>query len=359
MINKKTISKIQSGLLIGLGLVTLQQIPSAVSAASSPRVQITRNSYVYSSTGIRKGKTSLKRGKCLNTFGKRTINGKTFYNIGKGRYIKKVNTLIPPIEDKDPVLFTVYLKGDPELYTKPNGENSLFTLWGKQNVYETYKDNNGNTWYRISYQNWVKSSDTQKTKPKVKKDKEIPTSANWDDPNDNTSIEVDNTSIKFEKKMRSNLPSGTALDRNTIEETARCFEKLVNDWRASQGVATKVTYVTSRYDYDVSRAVQDAQHYDKYKVSDKHAGAKNYGELETMVTYNTPQKMAQEAFKQFVYEDASANFAHRNHLKQASLNTFSIGLATTKYNGYTTNGVTFIGNYKRLIKLNTNKKVYA
>lgn len=332
MINKKSITKISSGLLIGLGLITLQQNPSSVSAASSPRVQLRHNSYVYSSTGKRQGKASLKRGTYLKTFGKRSIKGKAFYKIGKGRYIKKVNTVIPPKEDKDPVLFTVYLKDDAEFYTKPNGKPSLYTLMGKQNVYQTYKDNNGNTWYRIKYQNWVKSSDTQKSK--VKEDKEVPTSANWDDPNDNTSIEV-------EEEMKSNLPSGTALDRNTIEETARCFEKLVNDWRASQGVATKVTYVTSRYDYDVSRAVQDAQHYDKYKVSDKHAGAK-YGELETLVRYNTPQKMAQEAFQQFVYKDAQANYAHRDDLMSTSLKTIGIGLATTYYNGYTSNGVSFI-----------------
>lgn len=340
MINKKSITKISSGLLIGLGLITFQQNPSSVSAASSPRVQLRHNSYVYSSTGKRKGKTSLKRGTYLKTFGKKAIKGKAFYKIGKGRYIKKVNTVIPPKEDKDPVLFTVYLKDDAEFYTKPNGKSSLYTLMGKQNVYQTYKDNDGNTWYRIRYQNWVKASDTQKSKPK--KDKEIPTSANWDDPNDNTSIEIDNTSISSEKQMKSNLPSGTALDRNTIEETARCFEKLVNDWRASQGVANNITYITSRYDYDVSRAVQDAQHYDKYKESDMHAGAEYGGELETLVFYNTPQKMAQEAFQQFVYEDAQENFAHRDHLKQASLKTFSIGLATTYYNGYTSNGVTFI-----------------
>lgn len=332
MINKKSITKISSGLVIGLGLVTLQQNPSSVSAASSPRVQLRHNSYVYSSTGKRKGKASLKRGTYLKTFSKRSIKGKAFYKIGKGRYIKKVNTVIPPKEDKDPVLFTVYLKDDAEFYTKPNGKPSLYTLMGKQNVYQTYKDNNGNTWYRIKYQNWVKSSDTQKSK--VKEDKEVPTSANWDDPNDNTSIEV-------EEEMKSNLPSGTALDRNTIEETARCFEKLVNDWRASQGVATKVTYVTSRYDYDVSRAVQNAQHYDKYKVSDKHAGTK-YGELETLVTYNAPQKMAQEAFKQFVYEDAPSNFAHRDILKYTSLKTIGIGLATTYYNSHDPNGVIFM-----------------
>lgn len=332
MINKKTITKISAGLVIGLGLVTLQQNPSSVSAASSPRVQLRHNSYVYSSTGKRKGKTSLKRGKYLKTFGKRSIKGKVFYKIGKSRYIKKVNTVIPPKEDKDPVLFTVYLKDDAEFYTKPNGENSLYTLMGKQNVYQTYKDSNGNIWYRIKYQNWVKSSDTQKSK--VKEDKKVPTSDNWDDPNDNTSIEV-------EEEMKSNLPSGTALDRNTIEETAKCFEKLVNDWRASQGIATKVTYVTSRYDYDVSRAVQNAQHYDKYKESDNHAGAK-YGELETLVTYNTPQKMAQEAFKQFVYEDAPSNFAHRDILKYTSLKTIGIGLATTYYNSHDPNGVIFM-----------------
>lgn len=340
MINKKSIIKITSGLLISLGLVTVQQNPSSVSAASSPRVQLRHNSYVYSSTGKRKGRVSLKRGKYLKTFGKRSIKGKVFYRIGKDQYIKKVNTVIPPKEDKDPVLFTVYLKDDAEFYTKPNGENSLYTLMGKQNVYQTYKDSNGNIWYRIKYQNWVKSSDTQKSK--VKEDKEVPTSDNWDDPNDNTSIEV-------EEEMKSNLPSGTALDRNTIEETARCFEKLVNDWRASQGVTTKITYITSRYDYDVSRAVQDAQHYDKYKVSDKHAGAKGtkYGELETLVIYNTPQKMAQEAFQQLVYKDASSNFAHRDILKQASLKTIGIGLATTDYNGYVSNGVTFIVSTSR------------
>ena len=60
MINKKSITKISSGLLIGLGLVTLQQNPSSVSPASSPIVQKRHNSYVYSSTGKRKGKALLR-----------------------------------------------------------------------------------------------------------------------------------------------------------------------------------------------------------------------------------------------------------------------------------------------------------
>ena len=337
MINKKTITKISSGLLIGIGLVTFQQNTSSVSAASFPRVQLRHNSYIYSSKGIRRVKTSLKRGTYLKTFGKRSIKGQTYYNIGKGRYIKKINTVIPPKEDKDPVLFTVYLKDDAEFYTKPNGGNSLYSLSGKQNVYETYTDDKGNTWYRIKYKNWVKATDTQKSKPK--EDEEIPTSDNWDDPEDNTSTEV-------QKEKQNSIPTGTALNKNTIEETGRIFESLVNEWRMQQGVQARVVYTTQKsafnFDYEASRAAEVAQYYDKYHQSDKHAGSKTPGELLCLVSYGSPQKMAQQAFDQFINNDASANYAHRNHLKDPMLKYFGIGLAMTHSNGYYVNGVTFV-----------------
>lgn len=334
MINTKAFTKISSGLLIGLGLITIQQSSSPVLAASSPRVQLRQNSYVYSSKGSRKSKVSLKRGTYLKTYGKKSIKGKVYYNIGNGRYIKKINTVIPPKEDKDPVLFTVYLKYDAEFYTKPNGENSLYTLIGKQNVYETYTDSDGHIWYRLKYHNWVKASDTQKSKPK--EDKDIPTSDNWDDPNDNTSIEE----VKDEL---SSIPTGTAFDRSTIVETANCFEKLVNDWRASQGVDTKMSYTDKHFDYDVSRSIHDAQHFDAYHDSDRHQGSSNfYGELEALVKEGTPQQMAQEAFNNFVFYDGSANFAHRDHLKRRSCTSFGLGLASTHKNGFYVNGVSLV-----------------
>ena len=336
MINKKTLTKISSGFLIGLGLITLQQSSSPVLAASSPRVQLRHNSYVYSSKGNRKSKVSLKRGTYLKTYGKKSIKGKVYYSIGNGRYIKKINTIIPPKEDKDPVLFTVYLKDDAEFYTKPNGENSLFSLFGKQNVYETYTDDKGNTWYRIKYKNWVKATDTQKSKPK--EDEEIPTSDNWDDPEDNTNTVV-------QKEKQNSIPTGTALDRNTIEETGRIFESLVNEWRMQQGVQTKVVYTTQKsdfnFDYEASRAAEVAQHYDKYHRSDKHAGSMSPGELLCLISYGSPQNMAQQAFNQFIYNDESANYGHLKHLK-GHMKYFGIGLAMTHNNGYYVNGVTFV-----------------
>lgn len=336
MINIKAFTKISSGLLIGLGLITIQQSSSPVLAASSPRVQLRQNSYVYSSKGSRKSKVSLKRGTYLKTYGKKSIKGKVYYNIGNGRYVKKINTVIPPKEDKDPVLFTVYLKYDAEFYTKPNGENSLYTLIGKQNVYETYTDDKGNTWYRIKYKNWVKAKDTQKSKPK--EDEEIPTSDNWDDPEDNTNTVV-------QKEKQNSIPTGTALDRNTIEETGRIFESLVNEWRMQQGVQTRVVYTTQNsdfnFDYEVSRAAEVAQHYDKYHQSDKHAGSMSPGELLCLISYGSPQKMAQQAFNQFIYNDESANYGHLKHLK-GHMKYFGIGLAMTHNNGYYVNGVTFV-----------------
>ena len=336
MINTKAFTKISSGLLIGLGLITIQQSSSPVLAASSPRVQLRQNSYVYSSKGSRKSKVSLKRGTYLKTYGKKSIKGKVYYNIGNGRYVKKINTVIPPKEDKDPVLFTVYLKYDAEFYTKPNGENSLYTLIGKQNVYETYTDSDGHIWYRLKYHNWVKASDTQKSKPK--EDKDIPTSDNWDDPEDNTNTVV-------QKEKQNSIPTGTALDRNTIEETGRIFESLVNEWRMQQGVQTRVVYTTQNsdfnFDYEASRAAEVAQHYDKYHRSDKHAGSMSPGELLCLISYGSPQKMAQQAFNQFIYNDESANYGHLNHLK-GHMKYFGIGLAMTHNNGYYVNGVTFV-----------------
>ena len=49
--------------------------------------------------------------------------------------------------------------------------------------------------------------------------------------------------------------------------------KIVNDWRAQQGLNPTVQYTSAHYDYDVIRAVHNAQHYDQYKKSDQHDGA--------------------------------------------------------------------------------------
>lgn len=339
MSNKKILATASMSFLLGLSTISLPQSTQPVEASTSPKIQLRHNAYVYSAKGKRKSKFSLKRGTYFQTLGQKFIRGKKYYKIGKGKYIKFINAVIPPDEtiDKGPVLFSVYLKPGITLYSKPNGESSRETLIGKQKVYEIYKDANGLEWYRLPYKNWTKATDTQRSKPK--EDEDIPTSDNWDDPEDNTSTVV-------QKEKQNSIPTGTALDRNTIEETARIFESLVNEWRMQQGVQTSVVYTTQKsafnFDYEASRAAEVAQYYDKYHQSDKHAGSKTPGELLCLVSYGSPEKMAQQAFDQFINNDASANYAHRNHLKDPMLKYFGIGLAMTHSNGYYVNGVTFV-----------------
>ena len=336
MSNKKILATASMSFLLGLSTISLPQATQPVEASTSPRIQLRHNAYVYSAKGKRKSKSSLKRGTYFQTLGQKSIRGKKYYKIGKGKYIKFNNAVVPPDEtiDKGPVLFSVYLKPGITLYSRPNGESSRETLIGKQKVYEIYKDANGLEWYRLPYKNWAKATDTQRSKPK--EDKDIPTSDNWDNPNDNTSIEE-------AKDELSSIPTGNAFDRSTIVETAKCFEKLVNDWRASQEVDTKMSYTDKHFDYDVSRSIHDAQHFDAYHDSDRHQGSSNfYGELEALVKEGTPQQMAQEAFNNFVFYDESANFAHRDHLKRKSCTSFGLGLASTHKNGFYVNGVSFV-----------------
>ena len=336
MTNKKVLAAALMSFLLGLSIISSPKTTQAVEASTSPRIQLRHNAYVYTAKGKRKSKFSLKRGTYFQTLGQKFIRGKKYYKIGKGKYIKFINAVIPPDEtiDKGPVLFSVYLKPGITLYSRPNGESSRETLIGKQKVYEIYKDANGLEWYRLPYKNWAKATDTQRSKPK--EDKDIPTSDNWDNPNDNTSIEE-------AKDELSSIPTGNAFDRSTIVETAKCFEKLVNDWRASQEVDTKMSYTDKHFDYDVSRSIHDAQHFDADHDSDRHQGSSNfYGELEALVKEGTPQQMAQEAFNNFVFYDESANFAHRDHLKRKSCTSFGLGLASTHKNGFYVNGVSFV-----------------
>ena len=336
MTNKKVLAAALMSFLLGLSIISSSKTTQAVETSTSPRIQLRHNAYVYTAKGKRKSKFSLKRGTYFQTLGQKSIRGKEYYKIGKGKYIKFNNAVIPPDETKDkgPVLFSVYLKPGITLYSEPNGESSRETLIGKQKVYEIYKDANGLEWYRLPYKNWAKATDTQRSKPK--EDKDIPTSDNWDNPNDNTSIEE-------AKDELSSIPTGNAFDRSTIAETAKCFEKLVNDWRASQEVDTKMSYTDKHFDYDVYRSIHDAQHFDAYHDSDRHQGSSNfYGELEALVKEGTPQQMAQEAFNNFVFYDESANFAHRDHLKRKSCTSFGLGLASTHKNGFYVNGVSFV-----------------
>lgn len=97
-INKKLLTSIAGIVLLSIGFVSLSSESSSIASvqkvnAATTKVQLKSNAYVYTKQGVRKRVKSLKKGRILNAYSLVTIKGTKYYNIGKGRYIKKANVL--------------------------------------------------------------------------------------------------------------------------------------------------------------------------------------------------------------------------------------------------------------------------
>lgn len=97
-INRKMLTSIAGVALLGIGSASLSSESNPIAFvqtvnAATTKVQLKSNAYVYTKRGVRKRVKSLKKGRVLKSYGLVTIKGKKYYNIGKGRYIKKANVL--------------------------------------------------------------------------------------------------------------------------------------------------------------------------------------------------------------------------------------------------------------------------
>lgn len=97
-VNKKMLVSFAGITLLGFGSASLSGKSSPIVLvqkvnAATTKVQLKNNAYVYTKRGVRKRVKSLKSGRVLNAYSSVTIKGKKYYNVGKGRYIKKANVL--------------------------------------------------------------------------------------------------------------------------------------------------------------------------------------------------------------------------------------------------------------------------
>ena len=170
--NKKSLVKLTAGiglstaLLLG-GSVTSNVFPSStVEAASSYKVTLRHNAYVYNYKGKKIRKASLKKGKTLKVYRTKKIHGQKYLYIGKHQYIKsanasKYNSKATKVSAKA-YLFTVKVNPGSDLYTAPNGDLSNWSMENTQRVYAVTTDSKGETWYKLAKNNWIKSTDTNK-----------------------------------------------------------------------------------------------------------------------------------------------------------------------------------------------------
>ena len=82
----KAISKVSVALLGTAGFVAAAS-QASVQAAAKYQAYVTKKAYVYTSKG-KKTKKSYKKKAKLTVYGTKTIKGKKYYSLGKGRYIR-------------------------------------------------------------------------------------------------------------------------------------------------------------------------------------------------------------------------------------------------------------------------------
>lgn len=309
-----------------------------VDAASTYKIQLTHNAAIYNSKGKRSSRIILKKGKILSAYNIKKISGKKYYHLTRGRYIKQVNAQKYTVK-KSTALFTVNVPDEVKAFTAPNGNETDILVAGNHNVYEQKADAKGTMWYRIGKNQWITSSATDKSRSNSNSDN-TSSSVDTDLHSANNNTPVAPTTKPVESSSKPSTPVSTTINRQVIEETTQAFVQIVNKWRAEQGLSP-VTINTKLYDHATQRAETNAKSWDTYQHSDHHAGAV-YNENMTLIKYGTPMEMAQEAFNQFVYNDAAANYGHREALRDNNMKRLCVGLASTTNNGYYKNGVAFV-----------------
>ena len=346
--NKKSLVKLTAGiglstaLLLG-GSVTSNVFPSStVEAASSYKVTLRHNAYVYNYKGYRIRKASLKKGKILKVYRSKNINGKKYLYIGKHQYIKsanasKYNSKATKVSAKA-YLFTVKVNPGSDLYTAPNGDLSNWSMENTQRVYAVTTDSKGETWYKLAKNNWIKSTDTNKPQNNTA------TITNKSSSNQAVSNSKNQTNEEKSKTNNSSTSKPKITNVQTLatpqyaSEIAQSFITQLNEIRQKMG---KKPYISDPEMNDFAN-IRSNELLTKFSHVRPDGSSFNYSEcisMEMIDKNTTPSQAAKKVLDRFLYDDASWNWEHRNLLLDNDCNKIGVGVSWepkpgTSWNNY-------------------------
>lgn len=346
--NKKSLVKLTAGiglstaLLLG-GSVTSNVFPSStVEAASSYKVTLRHNAYVYNYKGYRIRKAPLKKGKILKVYRSKNINGKKYLYIGKHQYIKSANALkynskATKVSAKA-YLFTVKVNPGSDLYTAPNGDLSNWSMENTQRVYAVTTDSKGETWYKLAKNNWIKSTDTNKPQNN--------TATITNKSSSNQAVSNSKNQTNEEKSKTNNSPTSKPKITNVqilatpqyASEIAQSFITQLNEVRQKMGKGT-LSLDANINDFANIRSNELLTQFSHVRPD---GSSFNYSEcisMEMIDKNTTPSQAAKKVLDRFLYEDASWNWEHRNILLDNDCNKIGVGVSWepkpgTSWNNY-------------------------
>lgn len=346
--NKKALVKLTAGIGLSTALllgenVTNNVFPSStVEAASSYKVVLKHNAYIYNYKGNRIRKGSLKKGKILKVYRSKKIHGKKFLYIGKHQYIKsanasKYNSKATKVSAKA-YLFTVKVNPGSDLYTAPNGDLSNWSMENTQRVYAVTTDSKGETWYKLAKNNWIKSTDTNKPQNN--------TATITNKSSSNQAVSNSKNQTNEEKPKTNNSPTSKPKITNVqtlatpqyASEIAQSFITQLNEVRQKMGKGT-LSLDANINDF---ANIRSNELLTKFSHVRPDGSSFNYSEcisMEMIDKNTTPSQAAKKVLDRFLYDDASWNWEHRNILLDNDCNKIGVGVSWepkpgTSWNNY-------------------------
>ena len=346
--NKKALVKLTAGIGLSTALllgenVTNNVFPSStVEAASSYKVVLKHNAYIYNYKGNRIRKGSLKKGKILKVYRSKKIHGKKFLYIGKHQYIKsanasKYNSKATKVSAKA-YLFTVKVNPGSDLYTAPNGDLSNWSMENTQRVYAVTTDSKGETWYKLAKNNWIKSTDTNKPQNN--------TATITNKSSSNQAVSNSKNQTNEEKSKTNNSPTSKPKITNVqtlatpqyASEIAQSFITQLNEVRQKMGKGT-LSLDANINDFANIRSNELLTQFSHVRPD---GSSFNYSEcisMEMIDKNTTPSQAAKKVLDRFLYDDASWNWEHRNILLDNDCNKIGVGVSWepkpgTSWNNY-------------------------
>ena len=243
-INKKLLTSIAGIVLLSIGFVSLSSESSSIASvqkvnAATTKVQLKSNAYVYTKQGVRKRVKILKKGRILNAYSLVTIKGKKYYNIGKGRYIKKTNVQKTSSNTTSSTFLIQLTKASP-IYDANGGTTRNTFKKGLVIAVKGRKLINGGQFYALKGNKYISASDaivlgeTTPTTPGNSNDKDNnkleDTESRRDRP---TQAEIDYMLSNIKNKSRELV----YFSDSELSEIQTALWQKIQNYRSSNGYA--------------------------------------------------------------------------------------------------------------------------
>lgn len=185
---QKRLFRIMITVLFSVGtLGALNSAQTAQAAKTTRSISLKRNAYVYNKRGIRKSKKSLKKGRRFVTYGLKTIRGKKYYILSKGRFIKAANVAGKKPNSKNKYDLAIKLVNSAPVFNSKGYSLGITFKKGLVTVAKGKAKIKGQEYYALKNNRFIKASEAKVIDDKPTSVSDVPTQSTQNNANNSQS----------------------------------------------------------------------------------------------------------------------------------------------------------------------------